>query len=307
MTLLCLACSAQSPPAKDLGLSRRIENQIRANFPVPTDVNVNLGERKSGDLPGFDDLTVTLSRGTQSQELHFLISKDNKTLAKLQKFDLTSDLMSKIDVTGRPFKGGKDAKVVIVNFDDFECPFCSRMHQTLFPTISKYYGEKIKIIYKDYPLVQIHPWASRAAVDGNCLVEQNIESYWAFADYAHANQQEITGVAEGKNEKDMAMRLDRAVVEMGKKFNLDASRLQACISAQKVEKVLDSMKEGDQVGVDSTPTLFINGERILGALSETELKKVIDRALIAAGEIPPSPPQAKDAAAASQAGASEKK
>ena len=287
LIFLCLGCCAQSPAAKNAELNRRIENQVRSNFPVPADVNVAIGERKPSDIAGFDDLTVMLSRGKRTQNLHFFISQDNKTLAKIQKFDLSADLMSKIDVSGRPYRGGKDAKVIIVSFDDFECPFCSRMHQTLFPEISKLYGDKIKIIYKDYPMAEIHPWAFRAAVDANCLSDQNREAYWSFADYAHANQQQITGSGESRNIMEMTARLDKIVLDTGKNFNLDAVRLQGCISAQKTERVQASLNEANALGVDSTPTLFINGERVIGAHPQEEVRQVIDRALAAAGEAPP--------------------
>ncbi len=82
-------------------------------------------------------LTVTLSGGTHSSTHDFLISKDRKTLAHMEKMDLTQDLMSKIDTKGRPVRGNPNAKVTIINFDDFECPFCSRMHSTLFPGLLK--------------------------------------------------------------------------------------------------------------------------------------------------------------------------
>src|SRR5207248_11577787 len=127
----------------------------------------------------------------------FLLSKDNKALVRFTKMDLTSDpyseLMKKIDTSGRPVRGNKDAKVTIVNYDDFECPFCSRMHQTLFPDVFKAYSDRVKIVYKDFPLAEIHPWATHAAVDANCLAAQNNDAYWDFADYVHGNQKAISG------------------------------------------------------------------------------------------------------------------
>ena len=115
----------------------------------------------------------------------------------MTKLDLTTDpyaeIMKKIDVSGRPTRGNKDAKVTIVNYDDFECPFCSRMHATLFPGLFKEYGDRVLFIYKDYPLEEIHPWAVHAAVDANCLGAQNNDAYWDYADYLHGNQHAISG------------------------------------------------------------------------------------------------------------------
>jgi protein-disulfide isomerase len=167
--------------------------------------------------------------------------------------------------------------VVVVNFDDFECPFCSRLHQTLFPEIFKEYGDRITFIYKDYPLVEIHPWAMHAAVDANCLAAQNNDAYWDFADYIHANQKEIS------NEKTPPARLDaldRLTLLQGQKHNLDVVKLQSCVKAQDESAVKASMKQAESVGVEATPSLFINGEEIPGgAVSPNALRAALDRAL----------------------------
>ena len=196
------------------------------------------------------------------------------------KFDLKKDpyeeLMSKIDVNGRPTRGAKASKVVVVNFDDFECPFCARMHQTLFPEILKEYGDRVTFIYKDYPLVEIHPWATHAAVDANRLAAQNTDAYWDFADYIHANQHEVS------NEKTTAARfdaVDKLTLLQGQKHNLDAVKLQACIKAQDETAVKASMKEGDAIGVEATPTMFIGGQKVDGAVSISEVRAALDRAL----------------------------
>jgi len=141
-------------------------------------VKVTVGSvTPSSEVPGYDSIAVKLDDGGKQKDYTFLLSKDRATMLRVTKFDLSkdaySDLMSKIDVTGRPSRGAKGAKVVVVNFDDFECPFCSRMHETLFPQIFKEYGDRVTFIYKDYPLAEIHPWAIHAAVDAGCLAAQN--------------------------------------------------------------------------------------------------------------------------------------
>ena len=138
--------------------------------------------------------------------------------------DLTRDpyveVMSKINLDHRPWKGNKDAKVVIVSYDDFQCPFCSRMHQTLFGDIFKSYGDKVKIVYKDFPLYSIHPWAGHAAVDGNCLAEQNNNAYWSFADYMHTSGRDISGERKAVAEQFEAV--DNITRDQGRKFDLDS-------------------------------------------------------------------------------------
>ena len=113
------------------------------------------------------------------------------------------------------------------------------MHHTLFPATLEHYGDKVRFIYKDFPLVEIHPWAMHAAVDANCLAAESGPVYWAYVDYVHSHGQ---------------------------------------------------MKEAESLAVDGTPALFIEGERIGGALPQSQVWLVIDRALRAAGVQPPPAP-----------------
>jgi protein-disulfide isomerase len=293
LVLAVLGCSAQSPaPVASGALDRRIQNKIRAKLGVPPNVNITLGERKSSEIGGFDTLPVTLSSGDRKLNIEMLISKDGKTLARLERFDLGEDIMANIDLAGRPVRGNPQAKVTIVNYDDFQCPFCARMHETLMQDVLKSYGDKVKIIYKDYPLISIHPWAMRSAINANCLNAQNTTAYWDYADYVHANQQAIMGPQEKRVPLPQQMiTLDKAAFDQGTKHNLDSRKLEACISAQDERAVRASMAEGDGIGVESTPTLFINGEMMSGALPLEVLRAVLDRALQAEGVTLPETPK----------------
>ena len=288
-----LGCSAQSAKDTDTAaVNRRIAQKVRSTFQLPPSLDVSVGKRGPSEMPGYDMVPVTLSRDGHSSTHQFLISSDDKTLIEWEKLDISKDLMDTINTAGRPERGNKDAKVTIVNYDDFECPFCSRMHQTLFPDLMKSYGNQVKIIYKDYPLVEIHPWAMHAAVDANCLAVQNGDAYWEFADYIHANQKEING--EKRDIDQEYGRIDQLTRDLGTKHKVDAARLDACIKKQDNSAVRASMSEGDKLGVDATPTMFVNGERIAGAASEDTVRSVIDRALKDAGENPPAAPTTSD-------------
>jgi protein-disulfide isomerase len=263
-------------------LNNKIERQVRSYYKIPPEVHLLVGTPSpSADFPNYDSLVVTVDTGDQKkQDLTFVISKDRSSMMRMIKFDLTKDpfaqTMSKINTNGRPTRGAKASKVVVVNFDDFECPFCSRMHQTLFPEVLKEYGDRVTFIYKDYPLAEIHPWAIHAAVDANCLATQNTDAYWDFADYIHANQHEVS------NEKTPAARLDaldRFTLLQGQKHNLDVVKLQSCVKAQDESGVKASMKEAEAVGVEATPTLFVNGEKIDGAVPISQVRAALDRAL----------------------------
>lgn len=288
--LLCLGCSAQSP-TPNAELDRRIEKQVRLIYEdrLPTDVQLAITARKPSEFPDYDTVTVTFSQGGHKQTQDFLVSKDGKTLARFAKWDISKDpyaeLMSKINTAGRPFKGNKDAKVVIVNYDDFQCPFCSRMHQTMM-VLMKQYGDRVKLVYKDFPLVEIHPWAMRAALDANCLARQNVDAYWSFADYVHAHGAEISG--EKRDAKVAESNVDKVARDQAKQFNLDSTKFDACMAKPDEAAVQASIAEALQLGVQATPTLFINGERIGGALPAKEVEAVIDRALKDAGQPVPT-------------------
>ena len=269
------AQTAAKPAPLTPEITHRIVTEIRSRYNVPPQVTISVSEPKPGGMSGYDDLVVSFTGGTNTTHHDFLISTDRKTLAHLEKMDVSQDLMSKIDVKGRPVKGNPNAKVTIVNFDDFQCPFCSRMHSTLFENVFKDYADRVKVIYKDYPLIEIHPWAMHAAIDGNCLGEQNTPAYWDFADYIHANQKLMTG----KSRTDAFQNIDNLAKEQAQKHQLDTDKLQACMQKQDESTVRASMAEGDKLGVDSTPTLFINGERYTGAVPESELRSALDRAL----------------------------
>jgi len=295
---LAFGCSAQSGKTTDdtVVLNRRIQQKVRTTFSLPPSIDVAVGKRVSSEIPGYDKVPVTLSSGPRSTTHDFLISKDNATLIEWEKLDISKDLMDAIDTSGRPARGTRDAKVTIINYDDFECPFCSRMHQTLFPELFKTYGNQVKIVYKDYPLTSIHPWAMHAAVDANCLAAQNNDAFWEFADYAHANQKVISG--EKREIKEEYGRLDQITRDVAKKHNLDAAKVDSCVKQQDESAVRASMAEADKIGVDATPTLFVNGDRLAGAVPEAELRSVIDRALKDAGQIPPAPASPTPAAPA---------
>lgn len=296
LLLICLGCSAQSAPPE---VSRRIEQQVRIFYTIPANVKVVLGPTRPSEFPGYDALTITFDGGDKKKTYDFLLAKDGKTLLRMTKLDLSKDpfaeIMKKIDVKGRPTRGDSKAKVVAVNYDDFQCPFCSRMHQTLFPSLLKEYGDRVLFIYKDFPLAEIHPWATHAAVDANCLAAQNPDAYWDFADYMHANQKEVN--SEKSHDAQFAA-LDRITMTQGQKHNLDGARLQACIKAQPDDSVKASVHEGEDLGVEATPTMFVNGEKVDGALPIDELRAVLDRALVQAGETAPVHPASTPAGAA---------
>ena len=309
LALTALGCHAQSPvkpssvssvsaAANGSGavtlspdMARRIEVLIRSKSDVTANYEFHIGPLVASDVPGYDSVTVDFSAdGKTSKPLAFLLSKDGKTLAQFTKYDISKDPKLTVSGADRPARGGPvDAPVLIVGFDDLECPFCSKMNAQLFPAILERYKNQVRIVYRDFPLDQ-HPWAMRAAVDANCVGAQSGTGYWNLVDYIHAHAQEIGGT-----EKTIAKAnemLDGLATDEGRKQKIDGTRLAACIAKQDQTVIKQSMREAELLGVEATPALFINGEKIEGAQPMEYVYRMIDGALIAAGQTPPpAPPQ----------------
>lgn len=285
-----LGCRAQSTPpasATEARLNRQIQVTIRSQYNVPPDYTVVLGTRSKSEINGYDSLPITFTNGKgQQKTTDFLISKDNNTLARLEKFDLTRNPATSVSTLGRPVRGNPKAKVSVVSFDDLECPFCANMHQVLFPATQQHYGDLVRYVYKDFPLPN-HPWALHAAVDANCLAAQSSEGYWSLVDYIHSHGQQISGEDMQQNLTAVFHRLDDATRDEGKRRQVNMDKLNACLAKQDEALIRDSIKQAEPLGVDGTPTLFINGERVTGALSQEMLWSAIDRAITDEGLVPP--------------------
>ncbi len=300
LILLVVIVSGCSWTQTGADLNARIEKNVRAHFKIPKRIAIEVGPRRPTSAYGeHDQITVTLINAGRRTPYEFLVSKDGNTLLQLARIDISKD---PFDAAGRPSRGAapSDAKVTVVVYDDFQCPYCAQGHRVLMSEILPEYKQTVRIVYKDFPLEQIHPWAIRAAVNANCLFDQKNEAYWDFADYVHASQKEIRGADKEKPVAEQLSTLDRAALSYGNKHSLDMNRMQACVKKQDESAVRASMKYGDEtLGVESTPTMFINGERVEGAIPVDELRKVLNAALREAGVTPPEPkPSASQGAGA---------
>jgi protein-disulfide isomerase len=190
----------------------------------------------------------------------------------------------------------------VVNFDDLECPYCARMQQELFPVTMDHYKNLVRFVYKDDPLTDLHPWAMHASVDANCVAAQSDTVYWAYVDYLHAHGDEVTGDQRDLNKSFAA--LDRIARQEATVNKLDETALNACMAKQDETQIKVSMKLAEALGVDGTPVVYVNGEKVNGgAVPVDELWMVIDRALRSVGQEPPPAPPATPPPAATGQGA----
>ena len=179
--------------------------------------------------------------------------------------DPSKAVMQKIDLKGQPSKGPAGAKVTIVEYSDFQCPFCSKGYNTIEKQVLKEYGDKVRFYYKHYPL-PFHPWAEPGAVAVECAKEQKPEAYWKLYASLFENQGQIT--PDNLKEKASGFLADTGV---------DMTKWNDCFDNKKtLAKVKAQMAEGSSVGVRGTPGFIINGRLVSGAQPFENFKTIID-------------------------------
>ncbi len=164
-----------------------------------------------------------------------------------------------------PVKGNKNAPVEIIEFSDFQCPFCARFYSDTLPQLEKEYIKtgKAKLVYRDFPLTSIHPYAQKAAEAAECADDQG--KFWEMHNKIFDNQAAI-GVIDLKKYAD----------ELG----LDTAKFNSCLDSGKyASEVQKDLTDGQAAGVSGTPSFFVNGKKIVGAQPFSAFKQIIDAEL----------------------------
>jgi protein-disulfide isomerase len=232
-------------------------------------ITVAVGDPTPSPLPGYRQVLVTGSFQKTALDELFYVSPDGKTLVRGKVFDIAkspfADELSKLKTDLQPSLGTAGAPVVIVEFSDFQCPFCREEAKALRENLLKTYPSEVRLYFKDYPLDQIHNWAKPAALAGRCVFRQEPALFWEYHDWIFDKQREIT--AENLKEKTAAWAQGKA---------LDALQFGRCVETRSTEAEVDrSVAEARALKINSTPTLFINGRAVSGA-AWPELKAYID-------------------------------
>ena len=167
-----------------------------------------------------------------------------------------------IPTTGVPAKGPATAPVTLIEFSDFECPYCGNMEPVL-KQVEKNYGDKVRFVYRQFPLPWVHPYALKAAEASLCANEQN--RFWEYHDALFANQRDLTVESLKKRAADL---------------KLDTAQFNTCLdSGKEAAAISKDVAAGHQAGVDGTPTLFINGRMMYGTQAYADIKAAIDEEL----------------------------
>lgn len=226
------------------------------------DVDAFLKKNNVADLSKVPDHIRDQVRGLlQMQSIVASATKSNKVEFYLKR-PKASDIAFKME--GEPTWGDKDAKVTIVEFSDFQCPYC-KSGKDIINNLKKQYGKKIKVVFKNFPLPpNMHPEARIAAEAGMCMWDQGADKFWKYHDILFDNQNKL-------QEADLK--------EHAKKVGADSKKFDECLTAKKFAAHIDAgMEEARGYGVNSTPTFYVNSQPIRGA-READFKEIIDEAL----------------------------
>jgi protein-disulfide isomerase len=258
---------ALQKPAID---KKKLEEYLRhVELWVPQ-ITVEIGDPKPSPVAGLYELPVHVAYGPASKDITYYISRDGRDLLRATVYDLQANPFAEdqklIHPEGHPSFGPASAILTIAMFSDFECPLCRDEAKTLRENLPSQFPSDVRVVFFDMPLDAIHPWARAAAIAGRCAYGQNHDSFWSYFDWMYEHQGEIkTG-----NVKDKA--LEWAKTDK----NIDSLKLANCIDTKATEpEVNKSIAEAKALQVDATPTLFLNGRRLVGSTPWQNLETIL--------------------------------
>jgi protein-disulfide isomerase len=173
-----------------------------------------------------------------------------------------------VPTDGDPSIGPENAPITIVEFSDYQCPYCAKWYQEVSPRLLEFYKDKVRLVYRNFPLYSIHPEAEPAAEAAKCAGEQN--TYWPFHDALFGQKYGLSSAAYVKYATGLGLNLDQ--------FN-------KCMSEKRYKSEIDADYQfASGIGVSSTPSFFINGIAVVGAQPFEVFQQIIDKEL--ADQIP---------------------
>lgn len=237
---------------------KTIEAYLRNLYAFGPDVKVAVGPPKASPAEGLLETEIGVTIGGNKQTAKFYISRDGKYLLRGDLSDMTKDPLAEnlaqIRMTDAPALGDPNAPVTIVEYSDFECPVCRNLHDVLRGLLPNFAG-KVRVVFKDFPIEQLHPWARTAAIAGHCAYGQDPGAFWKLYDLIYDNQDIISaGNAWTK------------MTEYAGQSGLNIDTFKSCMASPEAGAAVNASRaNGETLEVTSTPTLFVNGRRMVGA------------------------------------------
>ncbi|HVB87422.1 MAG TPA: thioredoxin domain-containing protein [Candidatus Dormibacteraeota bacterium] len=246
----------QAAPADNQALLKTTESFVRELFAWGPNIPVKLGPLTQSAAADFYDVSVQVTLRGHIETGDVYVSKDGKTMLRGSVYKMDTDPFAenraKIKVDGDPSLGPRTADVTLVEFSDFECPHCQELYEAMKTVETEY--PQIRIVYKNYPLTQIHPWAETAAIGGRCAYEQSPAAFWKMESSIFDNQDAITPDNVWDD-----------LVGYATKAGLEPGKFKACMASAEAKQAVEAdHADGVTLGVDSTPTIYINGRPLIG-------------------------------------------
>jgi protein-disulfide isomerase len=248
---------ANASPAAPAPLQKTIEAYLRHLYAFGPDTSVSVGAPKDTEIPGLQEVSIEVKIADNTENAKFYVSKDGKYLLRGDLSDLTKDPLAearaKLDLKDAPSMGDPKASITLVEFSDFECPVCRNLHDALRGMLPNY--PAVRIVFKDFPIEQIHPWARTAAIAGRCAYQQDPKAFWKMYDLIYDGQELISAANAWSKMTDFAGQA-----------GLNPEVFKACMAGKEAPAAVEASRaNGLKLEVGSTPTIFVNGRRIVGA------------------------------------------
>ena len=267
-TFTAASLSAQAPPsqapakspaaaADTSAISRKVESYLRKLYAWGPSFKLTVGPLEPAPVAGFYQVDVQIALGEESDTLTVYVSRDARFLFRGDLDNMSADpfaaARAKIRLAGNPSKGPANAAVTVVEFSDFQCPTCRQLHNLLREVAPNY--PQVRFVFKDFPLTQIHPWAMTASLAARCVFQQNPDAFWTVHDAIYDHQDAIT-----------PQNARSRMLDFAQQAGLNPEAVRACMSTPAAAQAVQAnLAEGQALKIANTPTVFINGRRLIGA------------------------------------------
>ena len=244
---------------------------LREAAKVPPQTDLKIGPFDKTPYPQLLKSLITTNDGKKTQTGEVFITKDRRTGILGFVLPFREDFVrSLIKTKDMPSQGPSNAPVTVVEYADLECPMCARLQEFLEKEFLPKYGDKVRVIFKEFPLPG-HDWSRTAAVANECAYEINPEAFPGFRTLIFANQSTI-------NVANVRERL----LSLGDEAGVDHVKLAGCIDSQaSLSRVEAGRQEGNDLGISKTPTSFVNGRIVIGLPPQSTWDKILGEALLA--------------------------
>ena len=254
-------------------LKGEIAQLLHSQFKVPETTTVTAGSLRTSPYPNFLATTVTVDNGKQKQTQEYYVTRDNRLLVLGSIYNLVEnprqEALRTISLQNQPTQGPARAPVTIVEYADLQCPSCATLHSFLENDLLPKYEGKVRVVFKEFPLVAFHDWSLTAAIANECVYTMAPAAYVPFRTLVYKNQTAFNAA----NVRDL-------LLNYADQTGVDRVRLAGCLDAKSsLPRIEQDLEEGKKLNVRSTPTTFINGKMLVGAAPPADFYKEVEEAL----------------------------